>query len=417
MKLSTSRLLIALLCLFGLASGTLQTAQAAEAVVGISKRVYKAVDEAQAFIDAESYRDAMAVLEKILTRRLSDYEEAVSLNMLGYVYYQLNDINKALATYRKILTKKRLPDSMLLSVLLTVSQLNLVNDNYAAAEKYARQLLAGIGDKPPPLAGYIVLAQSLIAQERFKEALQPLKTAIAEQEKAGGKIRENWLALLASVYFSLEDFHAMRDTLYQLVTINPKEQYLVNLAAIHGQLGDTDKQLALIETLKDDKRLHSEQHLINLANLFMVHELPFKAASLLEEEIAAGRITANKRNLELQSQAWYLAGEYDKALAPLERAAETTGDGELWLRLARLYVALYDWPGAEKFARKAVQRENLKKPGDGLILLGTALARQQKFTAAKKVFRRARQYEASEKYARQWLNFVDSEQQRLAALQ
>ncbi|NNC54277.1 MAG: hypothetical protein HKO07_01005 [Pseudomonadales bacterium] len=247
--------------------------------------------------------------------------------------------------------------------------------------------------------------------------MRPLKTAIHEQQKAGGKIRENWLALLASVYFSMEDFQAMRDILYQLVTINPKEQYLVNLAAIHGQLGETDKQLALIETLKDDKRLRSEQHLLNLANLFMVHELPFKAASLLEEEMAAGRITANKRNLQLQSQAWYLAGNYDKALAPLQKAAETTGEGDLWLRLARLHVSLYDWPGAEKFARKAVQSENLKNPGDGLILLGTALARQNKFNAAKKIFRRARQHEGSEKWARQWLNFVDSEQQRLAALQ
>ena len=410
------RIISAILIAFCAFALTGPFASAAGSVPGMGKRVYKSVIQAQEYMDGEAYNDALGTLKKLLERKLSSYERAVVLNMTAYIYYQKDDLPKALEGYTAGLSQPRLPDSMIRSMLTTISQLYLVTGDYIKAEEYARKLLDALSGKPIPPASHVILAQALIGQERFNDALAPLLNAINQQRAEGHKIQERWLALLGSIYFSLEDFPAMREVLYELISVNAKPQYLMNLAAIHGQLGDTNKQLALMESLKDDKKLSSGQHLLNLANLFMVHELPFKAASLLQKEMRDGRIEKNQRNLQLQSQAWYLAGEFEKALPPLKEAAELSDDGEMWLRIARLYVSLYDWPKAEKAAQAAVKAGNLKKSGSGLILEGMALARQSKFNQAKKILRRAGKHKESEKYAKQWLAFVESEQSRLEKL-
>jgi tetratricopeptide (TPR) repeat protein len=199
-----------------------------------------------------------------------------------------------------------------------------------------------------------------------------------------------------------------------MVELYPRERYLINLAALHGQLGETDKQLALIESLLDDQRLQREHHLLNLANLFLAHKLPYKAAALLETEMDAERIESSRHNLELQSQAWYLAGEQERALPPLAAAAAIAENGELYIRVARLYMDIYDWKNAEIAAKAAAEKGGLRDPGGAWLLQGMALARANKLDRARKAFKRALEYDDNKKWARQWLKFVDNEERRLA---
>jgi tetratricopeptide (TPR) repeat protein len=390
-------------------------AQAREKVLGMSKKVYDSISEIQLLIDAEQWDEGLAKLQAQRERKMNGYETAHVLNMLGYTYYQLDRIPEAMSTYQEALSQEGLPGSQVRALLMTVSQLALVSEDWQSAEKYAKQLLQIESDVPVDPMAYVILAQAYVGQERYADAKEPLLTAINRQKEAGTRPRENWMALLSSVYFMLEDYESMRELLYYMVSLYPKEQYLLNLAALHGQLGDTDKQLALVESLLDGQHLERGQHLLSLANLFMAHGLPYKAASLLNKEIESGRIEANKRNLELESQAWYLAGEEERAIPPLERAADVAEDADLYLRVARLYMDIYNY---EKAYQAAVEAEKLSEEyelGDTLLLQGMALARDDELERAKKIFRRAAEYEESQKWANQWLRFVTNEQQRIAA--
>lgn len=390
---------------------------AAEAVVGMSKKVYDAINEVQLLIDAENYDEALEKLQKMRERKLTSYETAHILNMTGYTYYQQDQLLKSLEVYNEALAQPDLPDSQVRTLLITAAQVALVAEKYKEAEALARRLIASPGKVPPPPMSHMILAQALISQERYAEAREPILKAIEDQRAAGQQPRENWLALLSAVYFNMEDYPSMREVLYELVTLYPKEQYLVNLAALHGQLGETDKQLALVESLLDDGRLEKGNHLFNLANLFLAHQLPYKAANLLDQEMKAERIEVTQRNLELLSQAWFLAGEQRKAIPPLERAAALADDGELYVRAARLYMDIYEWKKAEEAAKAAVEKGGLRKLGDAWLLQGMALARRDKFKPARKMFRKAADFEESGKWARQWIKFIDNEEQRIAALQ
>ena len=93
-----------------------------------------------------------------------------------------------------------------------------------------------------------------------------------------------------------------------------------------------------------------------------------------------------------------------------------SGDGELYLRVARLYMDSYEWQPAEKAARTALDKGGLRDEGSAWLVVGMALARGDKLEAARKAFTEAIEHEKSAEWAEQWLNFVDSEQKRIAAL-
>jgi tetratricopeptide (TPR) repeat protein len=390
---------------------------AKERVMGMDKKTYDVITRVQEFMDAEDYGEALEYLDIALGRRLNDYERAHLLNMMGYAYYQMDQMDKAMSTYVQALALPELPASQVRALLTTVSQLALVTEDYKSAENYALQLIRSEGKEPPPAVSHVILAQAYIGQEQWGRAVEPLRAALQMQRDAGTRPRENWMSMLSAAYFNLEDYESMRAVLYELISLYPKEQYLMNLAALHGQLGETDKQLALVESLLDDQRLERGHHLLSLVNLFMAHALPYKAATLLETEMGSGRIERNRRNLELQSQAWYLSGDERKAIPPLEEAAAMAEDGKLYLRVARLNMDLYDWRAAQKAAEKALEKGGLSDPGNAHLLRGMALARMDQLAPAKKAFKLAAEHEESKKYANQWLKFVANEERRIAAMQ
>jgi hypothetical protein len=190
----------------------------------------------------------------------------------------------------------------------------------------------------------------------------------------------------------------------------------MNLAALHGQLGETDRRLALVESLADEERLEQETHLKMLANLFLAEGLPHKAAMLVEREIEAGRIEASVDNLEMLSQAWYTAAEPGRALPPLSRAADMAEDGELYLRLARLHMDAYDWPAADSAARAALTKGGLREEGHAWLLRGMAQVRLKQHTEARTFLQRAERFDETRNYAEQWLAWLSSEEEREAAM-
>jgi tetratricopeptide (TPR) repeat protein len=392
----------------------LQPCWAKETVYGMSKKTYDAINEVQPLIDDGQWQEALELLQKLREKKINGYETAHVLNMVGYIWFNLEENEKALASYEEALAQEDLPDSQIRGLLNAVSQVSLAIGNYVAAEKYARQLLEAEIEAPQPLS-QVVLAQALVGQERYAEAVAPMQTALDMQRATGANPRENWMVMLSSIYYSLERYEDMRDLLYEIVALYPSERYILNLAAVHGQLEEPEKQLALVESLRDDERLQRGFHLLTLANLYLSQGNPFKAAQLLEQEIDAGSIEGTQQNLELTSQAWYMAGEEARAIPPLQAAAEQSEDGELYLRIARLYMDLYEYGNAEKAARLALDKGDLREPGDAWLLVGMALARGEKLEAARVAFIEAAEYESSEKWARQWMRFVKVEQDRIAA--
>lgn len=390
------------------------TVSAFAAATSMNQFVIRTLEDVQELLEVEDFAGALAKLNSIRDRRLNPYETAHVLRFVGLVYYQTEKLAESHAAYEQALAQKRLPESMIASLLGSLGRLGLMREDYAYAEMRFSQLLAIEGMDTP--ANQFLLAVAYLRQEKFTDTRRVLVRAIEAERQQGRQPPENWLSMLSSTHFALEDYEAMRAVLRELVELYPRERYLLNLAAVHGQLGDRRRQIALVESLRDDGRLETQSRLKMLVNLFLAEGLAYKAARLLEAEIERGRIVADVRTLEQLSQAWYIANDFEKAIPALERAAAISDSGELYMRLAGLHMDVYEWQAAELAARKALERGALMREGSAWMLLGMAQVRLNRLSEAANNFHRAANFDESRGYADQWLAYVENERKKQASL-
>jgi tetratricopeptide (TPR) repeat protein len=379
--------------------------------VAMSQQVYEKLAEIQQMIEDKDYASALRNIEELKGRKgLTDYERAQLWNITGYSYYLQELYPDAIRAYDQVLATPGLPEALLLSTLKTKAQLHFTEEDYESALKVVRQLMAAIPEPSPDVL--MIEGQALFQLGRFDEALVPIKTAIQMYREQGQKPRENWLLLLRVIYFEQKEYELMIDVVKELITYYPKDTYILTLAGIYSELGDTKKQLALTEVLYEQGMLNTASHVTNLANLYLLHGLPYKAATLLDKEMKANIVESNERNLRLVSQAWYQAREDEKAIPPLEQAAKLSSDGELYIRLAQAHLNLENWSEAAAAVEQGQRVGGLKRNDTANIMLGMALFNQKRLEQARRAFERAASDSRSQRAASQWIAYVDSEIKR-----
>jgi len=204
--------------------------------------------------------------------------------------------------------------------------------------------------------------------------------------------------------------------LKQLIRYYPKKAYLTNLAGVYNELDDQISMTAIFQAMYDQGLSKSESEIVTVASLQLSLDNPYKAATIMEKGLNDGTVPKSERNYALYSQALYAAREYEKALVPLSQSASRSSNGKKYDELGQSYVALNRWSEAESALGKALGRGGLQDTGQTLLSLGLAQFEQKKYNVAKATFNKATKHSKSRKAAINWINYVDSEVARLAAL-
>jgi len=379
--------------------------------VAMSQGVYESLTEIQELMEAKDYASAQRLTEELRQKKkLTPYELAQIWNITAYSYYLQERYQDAIAAYDKVMAQPELPEALMLSTLKTKAQLQFTLEDYEGALATVRNLMANISE---PSADVLMLeGQALFQLARYDEALVPIKTAIDMYRNQGQTPKENWLLLLRVIYFEQKDYDSMIGVVKDLIVYYPKDTYVLTLAGIYSELGDTKKQLTLTEVLYEKGYLNTASHITNLANLYLLHGLPYKAATVLEKEMNAEIVKSNERNLRLLSQAWYQSREDERAIPPLARAAEMTKEGELYVRLGQAYINMENWSEAATSIQTGIKLGELKRSDTANIMLGMALFNMKRLEQARRAFQSASSDNRSKRAATQWIAYVDSEIKR-----
>ena len=385
--------------------------------VAMSQPVYEALLEIQELVEADDFANAQTKISELQgkKKKMSPYEEAQIWNISGYNYYLQERYPDAIRSYENVLKQPELPEALQQSTLKTLAQLHFTVEDFQKALDTIKRLMAVIDE--PPADIHMLMGQAHFQMENYEDAIGPIKTAIDMYRNQGRVPRENWLLLLRVCYWELKDFPNMLIVLEELIEAYPKDSYILTLAGVHSELGDTKKQLALTEALYEKGYIDGKTHAVNLANLYLLHGVPYKAAKVLEKELAAKTIKSDVRNLRLLSQAWYSAREDEKAIPPLLLAAKAGDDGELYIRLAQSYINLEKWSEAADAAKKGLAMGGIKRMDTANIMYGMALFNQKKLEQARRVFQTAAKDKRSQRAAQQWIKYVDSEIRRRDTLE
>ena len=188
---------------------------------------------------------------------------------------------------------------------------------------------------------------------------------------------------------------------------------------MYGEVGQEDKQLAVMEASWQAGHITKGSDVMTLAQLYRFHQVPFKAAILLEQAIAKGTIVASEKSLEALAQAYVAAKEDEKALPVLIKAAEIADTGKFDVQLAQAYLNLERWQDAIASANNALLRGGISREGDMYLVIGMAKFNLQAFDESLIAFTQAQKIPKSAKTAKQWFHYVEREQgqrERLAML-
>jgi tetratricopeptide (TPR) repeat protein len=377
---------------------------------GLNQDVYKKMVEIQTLIDEGDLSRARKKLERLQAEKLSDYELAQTWFLMGYLHYRNEDYPASVAAYKKVLVTKNMPLGLRQNVVKTLAQLSVAVADYPAALTYLDRLIKIREESQPE--DHALRAQVLYLLEDIDGALVSMDNALRLQQKREEPPKENWLQLKNALLYQRNDYRGMLAVTNELIALYPRDRYLLSKAAIHGEMGDTRAQLALMEPLYERGSLASASHKVNLASLYLLHGIPYKAGVLLDSEIKAERIEATERHLEMLAQAWLMSAETERAIKPLQQAAHMGKDGNGYINLARTYISLWRWPDAETSLKKALEKSGLQDTGGAQLMLGMVQFNQKNFRDARRSFALAGQDPKSEKLSRQWLQHLEREEEK-----
>lgn len=411
------KLFIILLLLTGLVSFQTQLHSKEKKAYAMSLKVFKEMESANLLVEEEQFEQALVALTELLEKRASKYEKAQIHSLIGSIHYRNSDSDKALVSFTKVLDSVGgMPIDLHKQTLKTLSQLNMVNEDYAKSRDYCEQLVA-ISDIPEQL-NYALLAQANYKLEDWNgavaAALKGREVAYEQQQDPD----ENMLLLLNAVYFELNAMDKMPAVLEEIIKYYPKTSYILYLSSVYGQLDRLDKQMVLMESLYEDGKLDKGTQIRNLASLYMSQKTPYSAAIVLKDALDSGMLEATQRNFEMLSQAWQLAAERNNALDALALAAELSEEGENYLKKSYLHFSLAQWNEVENSLMLAFDKGlSDKHNGEAWLLLGMTRFNLKKFNSAIEACEKAKNYKKSSKHAKQWISYIATEKRKYESMQ
>jgi tetratricopeptide (TPR) repeat protein len=367
------------------------------------------------------FDEALAELKKLESKdatKWNEYELANLYNTYGFVYYNLENYTQAVKYYKLVIAQSpNIPLGLEISTLYTVAQLQFVSEDYAGA---LESLQAWFKQQDPMFINsdnYALLSQAYYQNKDFDNSLKSIYTAIDLYKEKGKEPKENWYSIALAIEFERENYTEVAGILEILVRSFPKPSYYKQLSGIYGLIGKERGQVYLSDATYVAGMVDKEQEALNLVFMMLGEGYSYRAAKILETGISSELIEKTSKNLEHLSNAWLISQETDKAIAALTEAAALSNEGDLYARLAGLYVDDNQEKKALEIADKALELGDVKREDSLYVSIGMANANLGRWQPAINAFKEAAKDKRSKAFAENWMKYSQGElvrEQKLA---
>lgn len=384
----------------------------------LRNKVYEKLAEAQVAAEAKDLAGAQKVLDGMIAaggkKALNSYELANVYNLYAFIYYSKEDYGNALKAYENVVAQPDIPLAMEINTRYTIAQLYFVQEDW---KRGVDALLKWFDmTETPNAAAYVLLSQGYYQLKDYDKALVNVEKAISLYNEKGKLPKEQWYNLARFLYFEKGNINKTVDILEILLTHYPKKQYWVQISHMYGEQKKDSEQLSAMETAYVQGMLDKGTEQVTMSYLYLNADVPYKAAKVMDKGLKDGSIEDKSKNWEVAGSAWRQAQEVDKSIPAMEKAAAKSDTGELYTRLGNIYLDGDDNRNAITAINKGLSRGGVKRPDNARLILGMAYFNVKEYEKARKAFQAAARDERSEKYAAQWIKYMDSELERQKSL-
>jgi tetratricopeptide (TPR) repeat protein len=350
----------------------------------------------------ERYAEARQELDKLYFKRLNPVEQAMIHQDYAFIASAEENREEARRRFQLAIDTGGLYEQVK-DVKFKIAMLWMQDEEWKHASDTLEEWFTMEPD--PNSSSYYILALNYYQQEEFDKALVPAQKAVDISDAP----KESWLQLLLGVHLLKKDYEAAIPVIQQLLALYPSRNYFMNLSTVYGALGNYEEAAIPLQLAYEQGLLTEDDHLRRLGQLLLFLNLPYRAAGVLDDGLDREVIAPDTEVLAMLSNSWIAAREYEAAVDPLERAADLADTGDLYVRLAQVYVQREDWEGATGALRKALAKGGLEDTGNANLLMGIALYSADKPGEARTWFENAGGYDATAQEAEVWISHIDQE--------
>ena len=362
---------------------------------------YSVLNKVQKDMDEGKNEEALVKLEKIITSgNIKDYDSAVIYQTIGFIQNNLGDFKAAAENYTKALSYEALPEDITHGLYYTVTQLLVYSERYQEGLEYILKWFAK--EKDPKAEAYILAATTYYYLENYNEVINYASKALPLIKTPP----LNWYELLLAGYYETDDLSNAAVVLENIILKYPiRKKYWIQLAGIYQRLEEDKKALAIYELAYNKDYLKKKQ-IIQLCKNYLYFEMPYKAAIVLEKEMATGRIENSLETLNMLVDAWILAQENEKAQSVFNEIINSYNDEKSRLRLGQLYIENENWNKAVDVLNVELETEDLTLISKINLLLGIALFNSENIAEARESFNQALSDKTTQEQAKWWLDHI-----------
>jgi TolA-binding protein len=368
---------------------------------GIDAATGKILTEAIEALNADNYAGAKAAVAKLKLDSLSPYERSRTEQILATIDSAQDNYAGARSHLQAAIAAGGLNEKEMQDTRYQIAQMFLAEEKWkegaAALEEWFRTA------QNPNGAAYYLLAVAYYQQNDYKRAIVPAQKAVDLTDKP----QEGWVQLVLALYLQEERYSDAVPLLKRLLGMVPdKKTYWQQLSSVYGQMEDYPKALAVMQLAYSGGIVTDDSDIRRLADLQLFNELPYRCGMMLDEALQKKLVKADFKLYEKQANCWIAARDFDKAIGPLNKAAELASTGDVYVRLGEVQIQRSKWADAAQALQSGIRKGSLKDGGNANLLLGIAHFNQKNYGAAADALNRARGYEKHRKMADGYLQLI-----------
>jgi tetratricopeptide (TPR) repeat protein len=373
------------------------TAQAAEDKANkiTTKAVGVALKAAQEAMAKKQWDTALTEINKAAAVEKKTPFEAYQIDEFkGYVLFAQKKYGEALPVYERLLNSGMMPAEQVDERTKTVAQLYFQQKDYNKTVQWSKKFL----EKHPNQEDVsILLGQAQYLLNDYKAAATTMTGVINNAEKAGRKPDENWIQIVMSSYFKMQpqDKDGIGNALKKLVRYYPKSEYWDNLLDIYRRKEGGDRMtLGYYRLMNEVGVLKDKSDYVEMAQLAMDAGVPGEAQDMVQKGMTAGVLKSEDKTEQ---------GRYDRLLAGAKKQAdldrgsltqqateaEKAGTGQVLVGLGQAYLSYGDYDKAIAALEKGIAKGGVTDADEAQISLGIAYLKKGQKEQAREAFKKA----------------------------
>jgi tetratricopeptide (TPR) repeat protein len=369
----------------------------------IDQRTGEIMTKAIEFLNNDKNAEARATLAELKLDKLSPYERS----RVEQMFFSLDVGEEKYASARSHMEAAIASGGM--------NEVEVSTGSYQLAQLWMQEekwkegaaaLEAWVKTATNPNGGvYYLLAAAYYNLDDFDAALPNARKAVDSVETP----QESWLQMLSALLLQKEAYKEALPVIQRQLNLFPtKKVYWMQLSSVHATLEDYKNALIVMQMANHAGLLTEGSELQRLADMMMVQDMPYSAASVVSKAIDDKKIEPDLKAWEGLANSWVAAREFRKAIPILERAGQMAPNGNNYLRLGEVNIQLSEWDAASKALESALDKGGLRDQAYAQLMLGISLFNQEKYGEAKTWLERASSGQSQRNTARGYIQLIDS---------